>query len=341
MLFQIPLWVSRLTEKIRGGSRWFSRLVEEIPAERKLVTPFEAIVETGPVWFRYNVYRAEEMGEAMLELSVTVPYPVGDGKEEAVDAAIGKMIDGWWNEGLLDSCHWKEEKGPFGAVLALEFQAVDVSAAMLARIQEELLQAMRELGCLEATRYVRSTAGFEIFYSELTGNTVSRSVSMKSAFDIVRGHYRSAGSVSFEPDHELLTTREEFESLFEAGKEDVQMPELTFDAVPDEIQEIRNGLPNAVRIRTRTDGRSRHIKAIVTGAEEKPIVYCLTWSDGRWWTYYEENGCLTDVCAFEDEADACDYYLRFLEEDAYGDTPPPTYEEVDYEDEYYDDWYDD
>lgn len=341
MLFQIPQWAVRLTERLRGGSRWFARLMDGIPADRKLVTPFEAIAETGTVWFRYNVYRSEEMGEAMVELSVDIPYPEGDGAAGAVDKAVEALVDGWWAKGLLDSCHWKEEKGPFGAQLALEFQAVDVSTEILRSIQEALLGVMREHGCLEVTHYLRSSADFEIFYSEMTGNTIQRSVSMKSAFDIVRGRYRSAAAVSFQEDHETLTDREEFESLFDAGKDDIQMPELTFGDVPGEIREILLGLPAGVHIQTRTEGRQKHIKAIVTGAEERPVVYCLTWSDGRWWTYYEENGMLTDVCAFESEPDACDYYLRFLEEDAWGDTPPPTYEEVDDGDVYYDDWYDD
>ena len=341
MLFQIPQWAIRLTERIRGSGRWFARLMDGIPADRKLVTPFEAIAEVGTVWFRYNVYRSEEMGEAMLELSVAVPYPDEKTAVEAIDSAIEALVDGWWAEGFLDSCHWKEETGPFGSMLALEFQAVDISAEILRKIQDAIVTVLQAHGCMEVTRYLRSSADFEIFYSELTGNTIQRSVSMKSAFDIVRGRYRSAAAVNFQEDHENLTTQEEFESLFDAGKDDIQMPELTFDAVPGEIREIILGLPYGVHIKTRTDGRQKHIKAIVTGAEERPVVYCLTWSDGRWWTYYEEDGMLTDVCAFESEPDACDYYLRFLEEDAYGDTPPPTYEEVDYEDEYYDDWYDD
>ena len=107
MLFQIPQWAIRLTERIRGGSRWFARLMEGIPGDRKLVTPFEAIVETGTVWFRYNVYRSEEMGEAMLELSVDVPYPDGEEAVGAVDKAIEALVDGWWADGLLDSCDWK------------------------------------------------------------------------------------------------------------------------------------------------------------------------------------------------------------------------------------------
>ena len=341
MLFQIPQWAIRLTERIRGGSRWFARLMDGIPGDRKLVTPFEAIVETGTVWFRYNVYRSEEMGEAMLELSVDVPYPDGEEAVGAVDKAIETLVDGWWTDGLLDSCDWKEEKGPFGALLALEFQAVDVSAEILRSMQESLLAVFREHGCLDVTRYLRSSADFEIFYSEMTGNTIQRSVSMKSAFDIVRGRYRSAGSVTFQEDHETLSDREEFESLFDAGKDDIQMPDLTFEAVAGEIREIILGLPYGVRIKTLTEGRRKHIKAVLTGAQEQPVVYCLTWSDGRWWTYYEQNGMLTDVCAFESEPDACDYYLRFLEEDAYGDTPPPTYEEVDYEYGYSDDWYGD
>lgn len=345
-MVQIQLWAARLAERFRGSSPWFARLIAQLPAERRLVTPFEAVLEVGPIWFRYNAYRSGEMGEAMLELSLTVPYPDREGAPAAdgdpeVDAAIEALTRGWWERGWLDSYHWKEEKGQLGALLALEFQALDASADKLREIQEALLSTLRALGCMEVRRYLRSSADFEIFYSELTGNTISRSVSMKSAFDIVRGRYRSAAAVTIEDDHEDMTTQEEFESLFEAGKDDIQMPELTFDGVADEIREIRLGLPRSVQIKVRTERREKHIKAIVTGREEAPIVFCLTWSDDRWWTYYEDNGVLTDVCAFENEADACDYYLRFLEEDAYGDTPPPTYEEIDGEDVYDDGWYDD
>lgn len=290
----------------------FIRLMKQVPADVSLYHFDQCVKEIGNIWFFYSCFLKDI---PLLTLSLNVPRPGKEDDEAALDTAVQSIVDSLKSSSMPPTrCDWKEMGGPLAWRLYLEFDWNTVDRVLIARMQDELFNAIRNFHADNVRHYFRGSGARHIYYSELVGNVITRSLDMADAFDIRKYSFKEEGSLEYKEDNECPVPAEEFEELFEAAKPDIDFRGLSFRKLrlffnKLYLDEVILSLPVL-----RGGWWKKRLEAWYQDKETVWQNWNIVHSDRVWWVYSVEDGELGDIFQMSDEEQACDLFVRYVVE---------------------------
>ncbi len=292
--------------------RPFARLMESLPADHSLCAVDQCVKEYGHIWFFWSLIRVED--QLRLTVSLNVPHPDAEEDLAGLDADIRAQIADLQQTTALARSEWREMEGPLAMRLYLEFDWSEISAAMILEFQERTLEIIRSRHADSVVRYFRGSGDYDIYYSEQVGNVIERSLDMVNAFDIRKYSFKSEGMLEYNQKNEIAATAEEFEELYAAAKDDIEVTGLTLQDLRGHFRDLCRDEVILTTPVLYKRGRKDYLEAWYRDKQGNPCNWNIEQSDGAWWVYNFEGNDLGDIYEMDTEEEACDLFVRYVAE---------------------------
>lgn len=304
-------------------SKWardFKKIVDNLPADYKLVTQNIAAVDIGNFRFIYRVYEKgsgmSPVSKSYISVDVGIPFPEEEVDKdeytarESIQWELQNLIDSLQNDGVLtDYNPIVHESSWCGQPYRLEFPLKSMTPSGMAGIQERIVGIIDKYRLQDVSWcFIRgSKYGTEYRYHK--GNLLQSTVLVKENFDRSHSDYKAIASLQIDEfEHQFSVKR--YLDLYEMasrnlGKDDmhlVDVKKLTKSLFKDKIKRI-----------ARITENDNVFSANVTIPKLKAAsTYYLIHTTERWWVFAEGRLENINPISTDNESSACDLFLRIL-----------------------------
>ena len=307
-------------------ARGFKKIVENLPADHKLVSQSIAAIDVGNFLFLYRVYEKNRSvmslpSKSYISLEVGIPFSPSD--RESIELDINNLIIALKEEGgltgyspiLENEANTDEEdeiKSTWlGLPLRLEFLQRKMTPSKMAEIQGRIIRVVDKYQLQDVSWCIIRGKEYGTEYRYHKGNLLQSTVVSTNTFNRSHLDYKAIASLQTgEFDNQFSPER--FFELYETSARNLGKADFHFGDVEELTIRLFKDKKNRV---TRIEVNSNDISVNVTIPKKRAASsYHLVHSKDRWWVFAEGGLDVINPISTDDESSACDLFLRILQQ---------------------------
>lgn len=323
--FRLLIWLGVMVALLVIGiplSKWardFKKIVDNLPADHKLVTRNIAAIDVGNIRFIYRVYEKgsgmSPVSKSYISMEVGIPFPLSG--RESIKLDLKNLIINLKDEGgypiLEDDADTDEENGIkttwMGQPLQLEFLQRTMTPSRMAEIQESIISIVDKYMLQDVSWCTIRGKEYATEYRYCKGNLLQSIVWVNGTYDRTRSDYKAIADLWTTEFEDQFSVDKYFE-LYESSSRNFGKDDLHLRDIKKLTRLLFKGKKNRI---VRFAENSDDISVTVTIPKQRAAsTYHLIHSNDRWWVFAEGRLEVINPVSTDDESSACDLFLRIL-----------------------------
>ena len=318
-----------LSYYLQRGIPGFTKMMDSLPADYKLVTDHMAAIDIGNFRFLYSVYdkSMSPIAKSYVLMEVGVPFPEEEVEKgeytarESIKWELQNLIDNLLEEGILTNFFPIVQEGTesededkttwLGQIMRLEFLQKSLSAEKLAEVQGKILGIIDKYRLQDVSWCLICGKDYGSEYRYYKGNLMQSTVLLKDTFDPSSSDYKTIASLCTS-DFEHPFSVDGYLELHGMARKNLGKEELRMGDVKRLTKMLFKGKKRRYVSISEDPGEiTVHLSTV--GAAS---TYHLIHLEDRWWIYAEGRLDIVPPISLDDESSACDAFLRTLQRQA-------------------------
>lgn len=313
---------------LNGDGRYFRKLMKHLSADHKLVSAVHpvAAVDCGNFRLIYRLASIPGSRRSYLSVEMCIPFPLEpDGSGESSEAGLLRqdlkdLLDRLSEEGFLTDFTSLvgngEEDGSGGAdgsewigqPMRLLFPLKKMTPSRLVALQDRLLGIVDKFGLQEYSWCIIRGGIYETMYYYHKGNLVQSDVRAADAYDRVRSDYKEVARIRTDECSRVFSV-EKYRELYDLASRSLGKDGLRIGDIEKTVRRMFKGMGDRKVVVSWFSGGC----SVLVSMQKIGNTFVLEQADGRWWVHARGRMADIDPMSTDDEASACDLFLRIID----------------------------